>query len=106
MTPDNLPWQQPDNLHIQAIVKGHIKYNRQSSEGIGILEQLALGPHAPSGGRTFSRDADLAESFAAYAEAHLPGAHYEWDSIHRIHGGCEPQYLQLIGVEDAQLLQG
>ncbi|MEM9571705.1 MAG: hypothetical protein AAF996_09570 [Pseudomonadota bacterium] len=50
LTPDNLPWQQPDNLHIQAIVKTtHKGPDGEASEGIGILEQLALGPHAPSG---------------------------------------------------------
>ncbi|MEM8617637.1 MAG: hypothetical protein AAGF20_11975, partial [Pseudomonadota bacterium] len=50
LTPDNLPWQQPDNLHIQAIVKAtHEGPDGQASEGIGILEQLCLGPHAPNG---------------------------------------------------------
>jgi hypothetical protein len=50
LTPDNLPWQQPDNLHIQAIVKAtHKGPGGQTSEGIGILEQLCLGPHAPNG---------------------------------------------------------
>ncbi len=49
-TPDNMAWQQPDNLHIQAIVKAtHIGPDGQGSEGIGILEQLCLGPHGPSG---------------------------------------------------------
>ena len=50
LTPDNLPWQQPENLHIQAIVKAtHVGPDGQGSEGIGILEQLMLGPHAPNG---------------------------------------------------------
>jgi len=50
LTPDNLTWQQPDNLHIQAIVKAtHKGPDGEASEGIGILEQLTLGPHAPSG---------------------------------------------------------
>ncbi|MEM7678138.1 MAG: hypothetical protein AAF449_19275, partial [Myxococcota bacterium] len=50
LTPDNLPWQQPDNLHIQAIVKAtHKGPDGEASEGIGILEQLTLGPHTPSG---------------------------------------------------------
>ncbi|MEQ3745811.1 MAG: hypothetical protein ABNH53_06185 [Henriciella sp.] len=49
-TPDNMPWQQPDNLHIQAIVKAtHTGPDGQGSEGVGILEQLCIGPHGPSG---------------------------------------------------------
>ena len=50
LTPDNLPWQMPENLHIQAIVKAtHKGPEGQTKQGIGILEQLAIGPHAPSG---------------------------------------------------------
>ncbi|MEM6651152.1 MAG: hypothetical protein AAGA72_08830 [Pseudomonadota bacterium] len=50
LTPDNLPWQQPENLHIQAIVKAtHTGPDGIRREGIGILEQLTIGPHAPSG---------------------------------------------------------
>ncbi|MEM9738312.1 MAG: hypothetical protein AAF829_00450 [Pseudomonadota bacterium] len=48
--PQDLPWQQPDNLHIQAIVKAvHQGPDGGSSEGVGILEQLCIGPHEPSG---------------------------------------------------------
>ncbi|MEO0981134.1 MAG: hypothetical protein AAFX03_00610 [Pseudomonadota bacterium] len=48
--PDALPWQDPANLHIQAIVKArHAGPNGESSDGVGAFEQLFLGPHAPSG---------------------------------------------------------
>lgn len=48
--PAELPWQHPDNLHIQAIVKAtHEGPDGQGSVGIGILEQLCIGPHGPSG---------------------------------------------------------
>jgi len=37
-------------MHIQAIVQAtHHGPGGQTSEGIGILEQLCLGPHAPNG---------------------------------------------------------
>ena len=50
LKPEDLAWQQPDNLHIQAIVKAtHTGPDGKASQGIGILEQLAIGPHAPSG---------------------------------------------------------
>lgn len=48
--PEVMPWNQPDNLHIQAITKvRHEGPDGQGSEGIGALEQLFVGPHAPSG---------------------------------------------------------
>ena len=48
--PDELPWQDPQNLHIQAICKAvHEGPDGAGSEGIGALEQLIIGPHAPSG---------------------------------------------------------
>ena len=48
--PPNMAWNELDNLHIQAIVKAtHVGPGGQGSEGIGILEQLCLGPHGPSG---------------------------------------------------------
>lgn len=50
LTPADMNWQQPDNLHIQAIVKAvHQGPDDVSSHGIGILEQLCLGPHARHG---------------------------------------------------------
>jgi hypothetical protein len=41
---------QPHHLHVQALCK--VTYSDgagQTAVGRGILEQLALGPHAPSG---------------------------------------------------------
>ena len=48
--PADLPWQDPSNLHIQAISKAVLTCPDGSKhEGIGSFEQLFLGPHAPSG---------------------------------------------------------
>lgn len=49
-TPAEMPWQQPDNLHIQAISRAVLTDETGARhEGIGSFEQLFLGPHAPSG---------------------------------------------------------
>lgn len=46
----NAPWNIPENLHIQEIVRAkHSGPAGLSSEGIGAFEQLFMGPHAPSG---------------------------------------------------------
>jgi hypothetical protein len=46
----NAAWNIPENLHIQEIVRAtHSGPGGQSSEGIGVFEQLFMGPHAPSG---------------------------------------------------------
>ena len=37
------------NLHIQHIAKARHEGGGASSDGIGIVEQLVFGPHAPSG---------------------------------------------------------
>ena len=48
--PAELPWQAPENLHIQELVRArHEGPDGQTSEGIGAYEQLFLGPHSPSG---------------------------------------------------------
>jgi hypothetical protein len=39
----------PVNLHIQAISKARHEGPGLASDGIGIVEQLVIGPHAPSG---------------------------------------------------------
>lgn len=39
----------PVNFHIQAICRATLESERGREEGIGVLEQLILGPHAPSG---------------------------------------------------------
>ena len=45
-----LPGRQQDNFHILDIVIATITLpDGQGSEGIGILEQLCIGPHGPSG---------------------------------------------------------
>ncbi len=49
-SPADLPWQDPHNLHIQAISKAVLTdENGARHEGIGTFEQLFVGPHAPSG---------------------------------------------------------
>ena len=46
----NAPWNIPENLHIQEIVRArHNGPGGLSSDGIGVFEQLFMGPHAPSG---------------------------------------------------------
>ncbi|MEM1105843.1 MAG: hypothetical protein AAGH87_05585 [Pseudomonadota bacterium] len=48
--PASLPWQMPENLHIQALVEAvHTGPDGAEHRGIGVLEQLCIGPHAPSG---------------------------------------------------------
>lgn len=48
--PDELPWADPHNLHIQAVSKAVLTAPDGSvHEGIGSLEQLFAGAHAPSG---------------------------------------------------------
>ena len=49
-TPAELPWADPHNLHIQAISKAVLfDVDGSTHEGICSLEQLLVGPHAPSG---------------------------------------------------------
>ncbi len=48
--PAELPWQDPSNLHIQAISKAVLTCPDGSvHEGVGSFEQLFMGLHAPSG---------------------------------------------------------
>lgn len=42
-----------DTNHVQALVKATLRFDGEVHEGRGILEQLAFGPHAPSGFRDF-----------------------------------------------------
>ena len=37
------------NLHIQAVCSCQMEGELGAREGVGVLEQLILGPHAPSG---------------------------------------------------------
>ena len=59
--PADLPWNQPENLHIQAISRvRHEGPDGQTSEGIGSLEQLFTLPRSrgrcPKGGGGFAAD--------------------------------------------------
>ena len=48
--PEDLNWQEPSNLHIQAISKLELTDpDGKVHEGIGAFEQLFMGPHEPSG---------------------------------------------------------
>ena len=48
--PAELAWNDLDNLHIQALVQVmHIGPDGSEAQGLGVLEQLCLGPHGPSG---------------------------------------------------------
>ena len=50
LVPADEPWQQPENLHIQEIVRAtHKGPDGKTSVGVGAFEQLFLGRHAPSG---------------------------------------------------------
>jgi hypothetical protein len=48
-TPDTLDPLSPPNLHVQAIAKARHEGAGLASDGIGIVEQLVIGPHRPSG---------------------------------------------------------
>ena len=39
----------PENLHIQAMCDVVLSSNQGQEIGQGVLEQLVIGPHAPSG---------------------------------------------------------
>ena len=39
----------PEHLHIQALARAVLTENGQERQGFGVLEQLLIGPHAPSG---------------------------------------------------------
>ena len=47
----------PGSLHIQAFGAVTFQDDTQRHEGVGVLEQLIIGPHAPSG---FTEVLDLA----------------------------------------------
>jgi len=42
---DNAPGQ----LHIQALARATLRDRGQALQGVGVLEQLLVGPHTPSG---------------------------------------------------------
>lgn len=39
----------PPFLHIQAICDFTLKDKNETKKGLGVLEELLIGPHAPSG---------------------------------------------------------
>jgi hypothetical protein len=47
--PEDLDPLEFPNLHVQAIAKARHEGAGASSEGIGLVEQLVIGPHTPSG---------------------------------------------------------
>lgn len=42
-------WGHPLAMHVQAVVRADLDDGDRSDRGIGVLEQLFVGPHAPSG---------------------------------------------------------
>lgn len=42
---------QPGNIHIQSLVRATLEGGGETREGVGVLEQLVMGPHEPSGFR-------------------------------------------------------
>ena len=42
-------WGSPLAMHVQALVRAELTDGDRSEQGIGILEQLFVGPHAPTG---------------------------------------------------------
>ena len=40
---------QPLHLHVQAVCRARLRENGRTKDGVGVLEQLILGPHEPSG---------------------------------------------------------
>jgi len=39
----------PQHLHVQALCRARLSAGARTREGIGVLEQLVIGPHGPSG---------------------------------------------------------
>jgi hypothetical protein len=38
-----------ENLHVQTLSKVNLTHGGKTYEGLGVIEQLFIGPHAPSG---------------------------------------------------------
>jgi len=47
--PDELDPLRPENVHVHQVVRARLSGASGSAEGVGILETLCFGPHAPSG---------------------------------------------------------
>ena len=39
----------PENIHVQAMCDAILTTSKGQEQGQGVLEQLVIGPHAPSG---------------------------------------------------------
>lgn len=48
-TLSELPPLAPQHLHVQALCRARLSTGTRTREGVGVLEQLVIGPHAPSG---------------------------------------------------------
>jgi len=47
----SLDENQPIHLHVQALCRARLREEGRTREGVGVLEQLIIGPHEPSGFR-------------------------------------------------------
>ena len=43
----------PDHVHVQQLVRAHLRAPDGERRGVGILETMCFGPHAPSGFQGF-----------------------------------------------------
>ena len=48
---DEIGPMNPGNIHIQSLVRATLEAESETIEGVGVLEQLVIGPHEPSGFR-------------------------------------------------------
>ena len=48
---DEIDPMNPGNIHIQSLVRATLEGESETIEGVGVLEQLVIGPHEPSGFR-------------------------------------------------------
>lgn len=46
---DSCPWDDPLYLHIQSVAQAELHYRGEMHKGIGVVEQLFLGEHQPTG---------------------------------------------------------
>ena len=51
--PDSVAALAPENVHVHQIVRAHLSGPEGERSGVGILETMCFGPHAPSGFKGF-----------------------------------------------------
>lgn len=51
--PDELDPLRPDHVHVHQLVRAHMSGPDRERSGVGILETMCFGPHAPSGFKEF-----------------------------------------------------